>query len=198
MWTEVMTWNLWLAISLIHLRVLSLRVWRIRIVARIDSTADLSQTCVRWSSCRLIFAHKTERSPRIDWGNKVVPFVERASWATQRISSTCQDLCWIRILSTFLFLYLHVLKLEVFTPVITVCLLWQLCKAHKAREEDNGFKTSTVRNNRLKIKIALMIAKSGAYIRSELKEFRTVLRFRNQTNLHEMTSPPVNLTYKKN
>lgn len=49
-----------------------------------------------------------------------------------------------------------------------------LCKAQKAREEDNGFKTSTVRNNRLKIKIVLIIAKSGAYIRSELKEFRTV------------------------
>lgn len=34
-------------------------------------------------------------------------------------------------------LYLHVWKSEVFTPIITVCLLWQLCKAQKAREEDN-------------------------------------------------------------
>ena len=74
-----------------------------------DFTADLSETCVGWPSCRLIFAHKTERSPRIDWGKKVVYFVERASWITYRTSPKCQDLFYIRILSTFLLLYLHVL-----------------------------------------------------------------------------------------
>lgn len=47
-----------------------------------DSTADLSETCFRWPSCRLIFVHKAERSPKIDWGKKVVYFVERATRAT--------------------------------------------------------------------------------------------------------------------
>ena len=47
-----------------------------------DSTADLSETCFRWPSCRLIFAHKAERSLKIDWGKKVAYFVERATRAT--------------------------------------------------------------------------------------------------------------------